>query len=118
MTVRNAIVIAVRPFVIQGQLTEILYKFTVEIPLRRDIIRACKSVSLCDISYRPDRFQTVCMDFPFFGNLINIRCINSWDVLISTPIHYYILTHRIQNIGSGIVIHRSPGYKFIQIHVA
>ena len=91
--VMDAVVVAVRTFIVQRKLSEVLDEFALDAEHRGDIVGAGEAVGFRDMADRPAGFHAVSVNFPLTRFLINIGGVSDRYIFVITPAHMYII-HR------------------------
>ena len=83
--VMDAVVVAVRTFIVQRKLSEVLDEFALNAKHRGDIVGAGEAVGFRDMADRPAGFHAVSVGFPLARFLINIGGVSDRYVFVIAP---------------------------------
>ena len=91
--VMDAVVVAVRTFIVQRKLSEVLDEFPLDAKHRGDIVGAGEAVGFRDMTDRAAGFHAVSMNFPLARFLVDIGGVSDRYIFVIAPAHMYII-HR------------------------
>ena len=112
--VMDAVVVAVRTFIVQRKLSEVLDEFPLDAKHRGDIVGGCEAVGFRDMTDRTAGFHGIGMGFVLTRFLVDIGGVSDRYVFVIAPTHDDIFTHRVKGIISSIIISILTGGQICQ----